>query len=84
MLKDEEFKSHHRTNPKVFLRVRKLTFSLVILLVLQKTMKSIPLRLNEVFGQIDLGLSTNSAFTQARWHLKQTAFIELKIRQPSW
>ena len=77
LLKDEEFKSHHRTSPKVFLRERKLTFSLVILLILQKTMKSIQLLLNEVFGQIDLDPATNSAFTQARSHLKHTAFIEL-------
>jgi len=77
LLKDEEFKSHHRTSPKVFLRERKLTFSLVILLIMQKTMKSIPLLLNEVFGQLDLDPVTNSAFTQARSHLKHTAFIEL-------
>jgi hypothetical protein len=77
LLKDEEFKSHHRTSPKVFLRERKLTFSLVILLILQKTMKSIQLRLTEVFGQLDLDPATNSAFTQARRHLKHTAFIEL-------
>jgi len=64
LLKDEEFKSHHRTSPKVFLRERKLTFRLVILLIMQKTMKSIPLLLNEVFGQIDLDPATNSAFTQ--------------------
>ncbi len=44
---------------------------------MQKTMKSIPLLLNEVFGQIDLDPATNSAFTQARRHLKHTAFIEL-------
>jgi len=69
LLKDEEFKSHHRTSPKVVLRDRKLTFSLVILLIMQKTMKSIQLLLNEVFGQ--------RAFTQARSHLKHTAFIEL-------
>jgi hypothetical protein len=77
LLKDEEFKSHHRTSPKVFLRERKLTFSLVILLIMQKTMKSIQLLLNEVFGQLDLDPATNSAFTQARSHLKHTAFIEL-------
>ncbi len=80
LLKDEEFKSHHRTSPKVFRRERKLTFSLVILLIMQKTMKSIPLLLNEVFGQLDLDPATNSAFTQARRHLKHTAFIELNQR----
>jgi hypothetical protein len=77
LLKDEEFKSHHRTSPKVFLRERKLTFCLVMLLIMQKTMKSLQLLLNEVFGQIDLDPATNSAFTQARSHLKHTAFIEL-------
>ena len=77
LLKDEEFKSHHRTSPKVFLRERKLTFGLVMLLIMQKTMKSLQLLLNEVFGQIDLDPATNSAFTQARSHLKHTAFIEL-------
>jgi hypothetical protein len=44
---------------------------------MQKTLKSLQLRLNEVFGQIDLDPAINSAFTQARRHLKQTAFIEL-------
>ncbi len=77
ILKDEEFKSHHRTSPKVFLRERKLTFCLVMLLIMQKTMKSIQLLLNEVFGQIDLDPATNSAGTTARRHLKHTAFIEL-------
>jgi hypothetical protein len=77
LLKDEEFKAHHRTSPKVFLRERKLTFSLVILLIMQKTMKSLQLLLNEVFGQLDLDPATNSAFTQARHHLQHTAFIEL-------
>jgi hypothetical protein len=77
LLKDDEFKSLHRTSPKVFLRERKLTFSLVILLIMQKTMKSLQLLLNEVFGQLDLDPATNSAFTQARRHLKHTAFIEL-------
>jgi hypothetical protein len=80
ILKDDEFKSHHRTSPKVFLRERKLTFGLVMLLIMQKTMKSIQLLLNEVFGQIDLDPATNSAFTQARRHLKHTAFIELNQR----
>ncbi len=33
-----------------------------------------------MFGQIDLDPATNSAFTQARRHLKHTAFIELNQR----
>jgi hypothetical protein len=48
-----------------------------MLLILQKLMKSIQLHLNEVFGELGQAPISNSAFTQARSHLKHTAFIEL-------
>lgn len=75
---DKLFKASHRLSEKVFVRTRKLDFSSVILLILRKSMKSVQLLLNELTLQIDtLNSVSSSAFTQARSHLKYTAFIEL-------
>lgn len=60
-----------------FTRRRKLYFSLVIVLILQKSMKSLQLILNEFTLKFGLSTVTNSAFTQARANLRHTAFIEL-------
>jgi len=46
------------------------------LLILQKSIKPLQLVLNEFFKKLDNGvLVTKSAFTQARRHLKATAFL---------
>ena len=71
------FKASHRTEPQYFTRNRALTFPLVILLILQKSVKSMQLVLNEFFGKLRRRSVTSSAFTQARAHLLHTAFIEL-------
>lgn len=47
------------------------------MLLLQKSAKSIQLVLNEFVKKVELPLVTSSAFTQARRHLRHTAFIEL-------
>ena len=62
---------------KVFIRERKLTFSLIIVLILHKGLKSLQLRINELMLSLGSQTLTNSAFTQAKAHLKHTAFIEL-------
>lgn len=78
LLLDAEFKDRHRINSKVFSRLFKLSFVTVILLILQKSVKSSQLVLNEFFKKLGSGiLVTNSAFTQARYKLQPQAFIEL-------
>ena len=74
---NENFKANHRNHPSFFSRKRKLTFPVVILLILQKSSKSIQLLLNEFCKIAKIPLVTNSAFTQARSHLSHAAFIEL-------
>jgi hypothetical protein len=49
----------------------------MIMLLLQKSAKSMQLVLNEFVKKLSLPLVTSSAFTQARRHLRHTAFIEL-------
>ncbi len=76
-MRNENFKANHRNHHSFFSRKRKLTFPVVILLILQKSSKSIQLLLNEFCKIAKIPLVTNSAFTQARSHLSHTAFIEL-------
>ncbi|OAD21549.1 hypothetical protein THIOM_002678 [Candidatus Thiomargarita nelsonii] len=78
LLNDDSFKSEPRTASKFFSRNFKLNFVAVILLILPKSIKPLQLVLNEFFKKLDNGiLVTKSAFTQARRHLKTTAFITL-------
>lgn len=78
LLNDLEFIEEHRTNPKFFTRQRKLGFINMILLILQKSVKSLQLILNEFFKDLGNGiLVSKSAFTQARRHLRYQAFITL-------
>jgi hypothetical protein len=67
--------------PKTFTRQRKLPFSYVVLLVLQKSLKSLQLHLHEFFERLTDGhewqSATPGAWTQARAKLRHTAFIEL-------
>ena len=73
-----EFKDIHRYSSKHFVRECILTFPVMILLLLQKSSRSLQLMLNE-FTKIKLPEKTitNGAFTKARKKLKHTAFIEL-------
>ena len=78
-IKSKSFKERHRRNPKDFTRERKLPFGILFLLILQKSLKSLQLVLNEFFLKLDGFASrvSNSAFTQARQKLLHTAFSEL-------
>lgn len=77
LIHSDQFKARHRTDPKYFSRKRWLTFPLLLLVLLQKSAKSMQLVLNEMCLKLKLPLLSSSAFTQARSHLKHSAFIEL-------
>src|SRR5438132_2460790 len=81
LLGDGRFVARHRTTARAFTRQRKLPFNHVVLLVLQKTLKSLQLHLHEFFERLCPGAAaqaaTPGAWTQARAKLRHTAFIEL-------
>ena len=81
LLAEAGFLARHRTTPKAFTRQRKLPFNRVVLLVLQKTLKSLQLHLHEFFERLADGApgsaATPGAWTQARAKLRHSAFIEL-------
>lgn len=83
LLTHADFQVRHRVKPNYFTRKRVLTFSIVLALILQKSVKSLQLVLNEFFGRLSMYVSltvltvSNSAFSQARQKLSHTAFIEL-------
>lgn len=80
-LQEAHFLSRHRVRPEDFTRQRQLTFPLVMLFVLQKTVKSIQRHLHEFLDELADGQLfepvTAGAWTHARAKLKHTAFIEL-------
>ena len=78
LLQSHEFKERYKNTPTAFTRTRKLHFSTLIVLMLQKGLKSLQLRLNELVLSLERSESvSNSAFTQARANLDYRAFIEL-------
>jgi len=74
---DPEFVKRHRQDERHFTRSRKLNFALVLLIILQKSMKSLQNVLNSLYETLGSQTVTASAFSQAGRHLKHTAFIEL-------
>src|SRR2546428_11525477 len=80
-LSDLDFGARHRVRPEDFTRQRQLTFPIVMLFVLQKTVKSIQRHLHEFLNELAGGQLfepvTAGAWTHARAKLKHTAFIEL-------
>lgn len=68
----------HKATIKDFSRDRVLTFPIVFMQILRKTVKSLQVSLNELFmnNYVELPVSA-SAYTQARKKFKHTAFIEL-------
>ena len=80
-LADAGFLARHRATRSAFTRQRKLPFNRVMLLVLQKTLKSLQLHLHEFFERLADGApwsaATPGAWTQARAKLRHSAFIEL-------
>ena len=81
LLAESGFLARHRRTPSAFTRERKLPFKAVVWLVLQKSLKSLQLHLQEFFERLAGGAAgaaaTGGAWRQARAKLRQTAFIEL-------
>jgi len=80
-LRDPLFLARHRVRPQDFTRERQLTFPLLMLFILQQTVKSIQRHLSEFLNELSSGeifeLVTAGAVTHARAKLKDSAFIEL-------
>src|SRR5437588_1618738 len=80
-LPEAAFIPRHRVRPEDFTRERQLTFPIVMLFVLQKTIKSIQRHLHDFLDELSSGQLfepvTAGAWTHARAKLKHTAFIEL-------
>ena len=77
LLFDEAFKGRHRVSPQVFTRHRKLSFPIVVAMVLRKSLHSLQNVVNEALSWLGRGTASASAFCQARYRLRHTAFIEL-------
>jgi Transposase DDE domain len=71
----------HRRRPEDFSRECRLTFPIMVLLLLQKSLKSLQARLHEVVRQlaqaVDGGSLSAGAFTHARAKLGASTFVEL-------
>lgn len=80
-LHDPEFRARHRMREQDFTRDRQLTFPVILLFVLQKTVKSIQKHVHEFLEEVSGGAwfdtVTPGAITHARAKLKPSAFIEL-------
>ena len=80
-LRDPNFLARHRVRAQDFTRQRQLTFPLLMLFVLQQTLKSIQRHVHEFFDELAQGEVfepvTSGAVTHARAKLKASAFIEL-------
>ena len=77
LLTDEGFKGRHRVSDRAFTRVRCLPFAVVLVLILRKSVKSLQNVVNEAMAWLTADPVTASAFSQARYRLQHTAFIEL-------
>jgi hypothetical protein len=82
LIDDELFCWRHRTSHKHFTRRRKLPFVNVMVMLLQKTVRSIQLHLHDFFAAVSVAGQSASAssWCEARLKLKHTAFIELNER----
>jgi Transposase DDE domain len=80
-LRDPNFLARHRVRPQDFTRERQLIFPVLMLFILQKTIKSIQRHLHEFLDELAEGQIfeplTSGAVTHARAKLKDSAFIEL-------
>lgn len=82
LLLDPAFVARHRQRPEDFTRKRTFQFPVLMLLILQKSLKSLQLRLHEFLlewsGQIQaVATGSPGAFTHARAKLLPSAFVEL-------
>jgi hypothetical protein len=77
LIQNEAFKRRHCWTEEAFTRIRSLTFGVVLVMVLRKSVKSLQNVVNEVMSWLGVDTVTASAYSQARYKLKHTAFIEL-------
>ena len=82
LLQQPEFIDRHRTKPTAFTRTRKLPFHSLCLFLLNLVKGSTQCELDNFFSvfnqqENEIRFITTSAFSQAREHLKHTAFTEL-------
>ena len=82
LIHNESFCHRHRTSDKYFTRRRKLPFTHVMVMLLQKTVRSIQLHLHCFFAALAVAgeNATAPSWCEARLKLKHTAFIELNER----
>jgi len=82
-LNDPAFQAKHRDKATSFTRKRRLSFARVVVVILQKSLTSVQLMLNDFFERLQQTFTlpeqtvTASAFTQARQKLTHTAFDDL-------
>jgi len=80
-LRDPNFLARHRVRPQDFTRHCQLTFPVLMIFLLQKTLKSIQRHLHEFLDELAqesiFEPLTTGAVTHARAKLKDSAFIEL-------
>jgi hypothetical protein len=76
-LKSEAFIKAHRASEKNFTRKRSLPFATLTALIMRKSVKSMQNVVNEAMSWLNLPPVTASAYSQARYKLKHTAFIAL-------
>ncbi|HVX56867.1 MAG TPA: IS4 family transposase [Candidatus Saccharimonadales bacterium] len=83
-LRSADFLNRHRRQPQDFTRRRCLTFPIVMLLILQKSVKSVQRHLHEFLARLAEGTDwepvTAGAWTQARAKLRAGAFTELNTQ----
>ncbi|MCX7087895.1 MAG: hypothetical protein NTV00_07560 [Methylococcales bacterium] len=77
LIKDDSFKARNRKSENMFTRIRCLPFELVLIMILRKSTKSLQCIVNETVISLGMEGVTASAYSQARYKLKHTAFIEL-------
>jgi hypothetical protein len=82
VLDSPDFQARHRRHPQDFTRPRRLTFSIVVCILLNLLKRALQDELDEFFKVLDatpvaLRLVTKSAFCQARLKLRYEALVEL-------
>jgi hypothetical protein len=79
LLFDSVFVSKHKKNSQDFTRVRKLTFQLLLITILRKSVKSVQLVLNEIIKYLPPPIMSisNVAYCKGKAKILHTAFIEL-------
>jgi Transposase DDE domain len=77
LIENEDFKNRNRKAETMFTRIRCLPFALVLIMILRKSTKSLQCIVNETVVSLGMEEVSASAYSQARYKLKHTAFIEL-------